>query len=57
MVVAILANIHKKSQNYVRALALWTEIYNTGDVSYREYAAKQIQFLETALQKPQVPAR
>lgn len=57
MVAAILANIYKKAQNYVRALALWNEIYNTGDVAYREYAAKQIQFLETALQKPHVPAR
>ncbi|MFH2070830.1 MAG: tetratricopeptide repeat protein [Elusimicrobiota bacterium] len=47
MVVAILANIYKKTQNYERALALWHDIYNTGDADYREYAAQQIQFLET----------
>jgi len=46
MVKAILANIYKKTNNYIKSLNLWIEIYESNNPDYRNYAEKQINLLK-----------
>ncbi|OGS21719.1 MAG: hypothetical protein A2252_11560 [Elusimicrobia bacterium RIFOXYA2_FULL_39_19] len=45
MVKAILANIYRKNENYIRALQIWVEIYDANESEYHEKSEKEIQEL------------
>ncbi|OGS18961.1 MAG: hypothetical protein A3J83_00970 [Elusimicrobia bacterium RIFOXYA2_FULL_40_6] len=47
MVKAMLANLHKKNGNYVRALQIWVGIYDLGQTDYRARSEQEIAVLRT----------